>query len=63
MGARKYLPIRTAEEDLTLIQARVDKSLADKVNKRRQELGVTWNELQEAMIKSFLEETEKEKKS
>lgn len=57
MNVKKFLP---EKEKTVLVQAHIGHALVEKVNKKRQELNVTWNELQEAMFRAFLEDTKRD---
>jgi hypothetical protein len=57
MKLKKYLPKKEKEEPV-LAQGYVPRELFDNVNKKREKLNITWNELMEALLKAFLDEKE-----
>lgn len=56
MKIKKHLPKKEATNDAVMIHTWVNKTLRDKVNKKREQLNITWSDLQEAMYRAFLEE-------
>lgn len=59
MKIKKFLP---KKQEFIAVKTLIDESLFEKVNSKRKELGVTWNELQQAMFRVFLEDTDRSKK-
>lgn len=57
MGAKNITDYLPSKEETALLQAKVSKSLFQKVKERKAQLGYSWEEVVEAMFKKFLEET------
>ena len=53
MGIQKYI---NQEPELARIQAKVQKTIAKDADNIRSKLGVTWNELVEALLKRLIAE-------
>lgn len=59
MNLKKFLVIK---DDTVEVMAKVPVELRDAVNKQRNKMGITWNELMTAMFMAFIDEKEKQKK-
>jgi hypothetical protein len=57
MSIKKYLPKKISFGEIVPAQALVPKTLWDRVNKRRELLHLTWNELMIALFEAFLDDT------
>ncbi len=59
LSLKKFLP--PPPVDRTGFQTRVDTALLHEANEARKEDGISWQDLQEALLKMYLENRKKEK--
>lgn len=57
----KHLP-KKEDDDQVMTHVWVQRELRDKVNKKREQMDLTWSELQEALYLAFLDEPKGNKK-